>query len=484
MIGTPITIRNNDTGEEIVINDHSDPQNVIALQGFPTFQTDIRTQNTPLGGSHGESEAPVYYSGKPIILRGIIVGEDEENVWALKNQLDEIMRLPRSGYGKEVAGSRVTPAFAVNLCSNPRGSVSSTGWTGSNAAISALDGIRVVSVTDALAEAIFEPTASVGQVLHFACDIRNGEDGDRTFSLSISAYDGASLIDSEESDDVVIGAGRQKRIYVSMTVPATTDSIKVSANRISDDDADAGDIFTIDRVFIIADPVSNIDPEVTYFDGDTLPITTAKFEWDGAEGLSTTSVYKMSFASMGRRSVRLSFINPAGQSVFIDATPIQAVQYDRPIQQQFLLNFQVILRSNFPYLIVDDPNPLFRFGYLGKSGIGFKVPTYVPFNIGNQYTFGGFTITTNSPSFAIIRMYGSDEGTIVNPKVTNVTNGDFCKINKPIFGKNRFFLIDGVNRKIQNEMDQSVVGYMDGDFIRLDEGENTIIYTADKIVTI
>jgi hypothetical protein len=133
---------------------------------------------------------------------------------------------------------------------------------------------------------------------------------------------------------------------------------------------------------------------------------------------------------------------------------------------------------------VDDQNPLFRYGYLGKSGIGFKVPMTVPFTIGNKYTFGGFTITANSPSFAIVRMYGSDGGTIVNPKITNITNGSYCKINKPIFGKNRYFVIDGVNRKACNEMGQSVIGYMDGDFISLDEGENTLIYTADKIVEI
>jgi len=73
MIGTPITIKNHDTGEEIVLNDHTtDAENVIALQSFPTFEPDVRSQNLPRQGAHGEFRLPTYYSGMSIVLQGVI----------------------------------------------------------------------------------------------------------------------------------------------------------------------------------------------------------------------------------------------------------------------------------------------------------------------------------------------------------------------------------------------------------------------------
>ena len=42
MIGTHYTITNQQ-GESLTINDHTDPQNVIALQDYPTFDLGVPT---------------------------------------------------------------------------------------------------------------------------------------------------------------------------------------------------------------------------------------------------------------------------------------------------------------------------------------------------------------------------------------------------------------------------------------------------------
>lgn len=297
MIGTPITITNHDTGESIVLNDHiTDEENVIALQSFPSLETDVRAQNQPKQGAHGEFRLPYYYSGKSIVLQGVIVGQDglESAVWDLKRDFDRIMSLSPKGYGDEGDGS--------------------------------------------------------------------------------------------------------------------------------------------------------------------------------AE-----------FPPMFRNTVRLSFTTPDGKNVFIDATPIKPVSYDRPLQQRYMLNFQVILRSNFPYLVVLDDSPNIVAGSLGSITNGLQIPFQIPFSFEENVT-GEITISMEDPGFAVVTMNGSDDGVIVNPKITNLTNGSFVKINRSILGSQKYFKIDGLYQKMTDQNGDSVQQYSEGDFIRLEAGDNSLVYTADHII--
>jgi len=298
MIGTPITIKNHDTGATLVLNDHiSDAQNVIALQSFPSFESDVRAQNQPRQGAHGEFRLPYYYSGMSIVLQGVIVGEgaDEGNVWDLKKQLDAIMSMSAKGYPKEYSGN------------------------------------------------------------------------------------------------------------------------------------------------------------------DTFP-------------------------PLYRNTVRLSFTAPSGEDVFIDATPIKSVSYDRPLKQKFLLNFQVILRANFPHLLIADDEANIETGSIGSISTGIKLPFSVPFSLGEQQIENEITITMTAPGFAQVTLNGSDDGLIVNPKITNLTNGTSVKINKVLNGASRYFKIDGVYQTMTDENGANVQQYSEGDFVLLDAGENILVYTADSII--
>jgi hypothetical protein len=88
----------------------------------------------------------------------------------------------------------------------------------------------------------------------------------------------------------------------------------------------------------------------------------------------------------------------------------------------------------------------------------------------------------DTPGFAIVRLYGSDEGTIVNPKVTNLTNGTSVKILRPLLGADRYFAIDGVYQTMKDESGQNVVQFSDGDYIYLEAGENILLYSADNLI--
>lgn len=485
MIGTPIKITNFDSGDEIVLNDHeTDEQNVIALQNFPTFETDVRANNLPRQAAHGEFRLPYYYSGMSVVLQGVIVGEDEAHVWAIKRQFDDVMRLtPNNGYAKEAKGVKEDTAYAENLCSNPRAASATTGWTGDNATLSADDGLKAVAGSDADASASFEQTAEEGQVIHAALDLTNSEDDEREMQLSIQALDGSdSVLATSTLDTQTLDAGATVRFHTSLTMPAGTAKFVVIAARLTGTNADTDDEFHIDRAFFIADPAATIDPAVLYFDGDTDALSRTEYEWNGTEGLSTSKAYRVSFPAMFRNTIRLSFTDPTGKKVFLDATPIKPISYDRPLMQRYRLNFQVIVRSNFPVLLSDEDAPETFFGSLGALAYGLKLPFKVPFTLGQQYVKNAMTVTVNDPCFLTVRLYGSDQGTIVNPRITNLTNGDSMAVRRTLKGSSRYIAIDGVMQTVVDENGADVSAYGDGAFVLLEPGENILIYTADSAV--
>ena len=295
MIGEQIQIKNHDTGNSITLNDHTtDPENVIALQSFPTFESDIRQQNIARSGDHGEFRLPYFYSGMSIVLEGVIVGETEQKVWDIKKEFDDVLKLSRKGQPKEYTGSEFPP--------------------------------------------------------------------------------------------------------------------------------------------------------------------------------------------MGNNTVRLSFTTPAGDDVFIDASPIKTVSYNRPLKQNFLLNFQVILRASFPYLLIEDETTNIETGSLGTFAKGVKLSTKLPLNLANEYVTGGTTITVDSPGFAIITLNGSDDGVIVNPTVINTTNGSSTKIKRSLSNSSQKFTINGVTKKMVDQDGRSVLQYSIGDFVYLDAGDNEIVYISDKVI--
>jgi hypothetical protein len=489
MIGTQITIKNHDTGEEIVLNDHTtDPNNVIALQTFPTFENEVRSQNIPRQGAHGEFHLPSFYSGMSIVLQGVIVGDEESDVWNIKKKFDSIMSLSRTGFGKETSSQKITPALAINECTNPSGKFSTADWDDIDATITNADNafdVETETDNDSGIEHIVDDTVpkNAGDDYFGACDVENAEASDRTFRIRLQARDSDENVLSTEYADEVVAGGEKMRLAVELAdIPANVADIRFSIVRLGDDDAIDGDIFHVSKVLIVKNPPTNIDAETYYFDGDTDDLSRLSFEWNGADGNSASSMYRMTFPSMYKNSVRLSFTNPNGQKVFIDATPTKAVSYNRPLQQRYKLDFQVVLRSNFPVLIVEDDTPEFFTGEFGVLETGFKLPTHVPFVIGEEYISGGMIINASQAGFALVRMYGSDNGSIINPRITNLTNGSTVRIIKPLLGSQRYFLIDGILQQMVDENGISVQQYSDGDFIYLNEGENVLLYSADESI--
>lgn len=94
MIGIQFTITNKD-GDSIKINDHvTNPNQVIALQQYPTMEVNIKNQEIDKEGQHGVWDFNSYYGSRFINFQGLIIGETEDDVEAVRDNLIRVMQLP------------------------------------------------------------------------------------------------------------------------------------------------------------------------------------------------------------------------------------------------------------------------------------------------------------------------------------------------------------------------------------------------------
>lgn len=96
MIGSPFTIRRvSDATLSFDINNQAvSPSNFIALQGYPTMDTDIRNSEMEKEGQHGIWDFYSFYGKRTVIFEGVIVGDAESDVQTLVDSMKEVTALP------------------------------------------------------------------------------------------------------------------------------------------------------------------------------------------------------------------------------------------------------------------------------------------------------------------------------------------------------------------------------------------------------
>jgi hypothetical protein len=94
MIGYQFQITSR-AGQSITLNDHTtDPNNLIALQDYPVFDVDIKNSEMDKEGQHGIWDFASFYGKRILTFSGLIIGQDEAHVEALKKQLLQATALP------------------------------------------------------------------------------------------------------------------------------------------------------------------------------------------------------------------------------------------------------------------------------------------------------------------------------------------------------------------------------------------------------
>lgn len=93
MIGTIYTLEN-EKGQSIKINDHSDKSKGIALQSYPQFSSQIKQNEVRTQGQHGVWDFYSFYDKMTINLSGVIYGDNQQEVERLKEDLNQVVSLP------------------------------------------------------------------------------------------------------------------------------------------------------------------------------------------------------------------------------------------------------------------------------------------------------------------------------------------------------------------------------------------------------
>ena len=85
----------NSNGDYIFLNDFvTDPNRFLALQGYPSFDVDVKNNEIAKEGQHGIWDFYSFYGKRVINFEGIIIGLTEADVETLKTKLLQIISLP------------------------------------------------------------------------------------------------------------------------------------------------------------------------------------------------------------------------------------------------------------------------------------------------------------------------------------------------------------------------------------------------------
>lgn len=85
----------NSNGDYFYLNDHiTDPNKFYALQDYPSFDVDVKNNETAREGQHGIWDFYSFYGKRAINFQGVMIGLDEGDIEDLKNKMLQILTLP------------------------------------------------------------------------------------------------------------------------------------------------------------------------------------------------------------------------------------------------------------------------------------------------------------------------------------------------------------------------------------------------------
>lgn len=179
----------------------------------------------------------------------------------------------------------------------------------------------------------------------------------------------------------------------------------------------------------------------------------------------------------------ISYTDPNGLNISMDATLNASVSYSRSLKEPNILNFQILLRSRKPYMLIDDDvfDLTIYTGSLGGVVSLFRLPFTIPFQLNNTTT-NILDITADNKVKTVITLYGSADDDIVNPSIENISTGKSTVFDYTIpKGASNFIRIDGLTGDVIDQDGNNIAIYIkNGGFIELRKGLNRFSYTADE----
>lgn len=429
MIGYQFQLTNR-AGQSVTINDHSGAS-FIALQEYPVFDVDIKNSEIDKEGQHGIWDFYSFYGKRVLTFSGVIVGTTEAAVEALRTQLLRVTGLP----AQPAAGN---------------------------------DGLVLIKWTDAAGNA-WQIYAKLERAIRFDRQMKHPMRLD--FVMSLKAPD--PLIESQtEAVDTLTRGWQTGSLRLPTKLPAKIAPTYRNAVTI----ANAGTA-AADTVIRLCGEAAAPEPTL----GSEL-MTDGNFAADPyANGW---------YAILDSATWQDSKLLIDGEEVIVAFDP-SPITYGKTYRLQFdLVQFEGITDYEFKYSFSagESEAAIEASGTFDESGVVHITHDFVATDHGyspdDYLTFGGNTL--GGVYFVNVSLKEvtpeAPHGAITNPSIYNTTTGARFTINTTLADDTEWIEIDSKRGTVVNQDGEDLSGLVTGasEYIRLQPGNNTLVYLSDE----
>jgi hypothetical protein len=179
-------------------------------------------------------------------------------------------------------------------------------------------------------------------------------------------------------------------------------------------------------------------------------------------------------------SVTVSWTDASSNSWQIVGKMNRSIRFNRPMKYQLRLNFQVSIKCPSPLIVGSTLNT--SNGIRGYRGSLLRLSTLLPLVLDIDY-INKLTINNLGSASAntLIRLNNTESTVLTNPKISNITTGQFFKLNTtiPVGG---YIEIDSETGTVVRDTGEDISALIDPDsvFILLQSGVNDMLYETDE----
>lgn len=181
--------------------------------------------------------------------------------------------------------------------------------------------------------------------------------------------------------------------------------------------------------------------------------------------------------------VTISWVDASGDAWSFDAKISRSPKFNRNMRQQYKLDFIISFKAENPFILSTSATT--STGTRGYFSYGFLLPATLPATMGDVAN-NAITILNDGTISAhtVIRLYGEDTAGVVNPTIKNITTGKIFKLNTTLADATKWVEIDSALGTVKNQDGIDLSSAIDpiSEFILLNTGSNSVIYTGDNAV--
>lgn len=180
-------------------------------------------------------------------------------------------------------------------------------------------------------------------------------------------------------------------------------------------------------------------------------------------------------------TIVISWTDPLGRDVQTEAKVSTAIRFNRKMRETYRLDFILTLKSPNPVIEAQEVTEIEGVRGYPLSGLmlPFELPALLAETLINKVEVEN---VGSAVADMTVRLYGSANRENNNPRITNVTTGEFMQINVTLADETEYVEINTRNGTILDQDGADLSGDLEtgSTFVRLQPGVNELLYTTDK----